>query len=128
MQKPGRGTGSLVADRAGTTTGYAIYNLQERGELFVKPQVEVYEGMIVGENSRDVDLDVNIIREKKLTNMRASTADEALRLVPVRELTLEQAIEYIADDELVEVTPQSIRMRKKVLAANQRPKSKKSAD
>ena len=124
----GRGTGSLVADRAGVATAYAIYNLQERGELFVKPQTQVYEGMIVGENSRDVDLDVNIVREKKLTNMRASTADEALRLVPVRELTLEQAIEYLADDELVEVTPQSIRMRKKVLAANQRPKAKKAAE
>jgi len=123
----GRGTGSLVADRSGTATGYAIYNLQERGELFVKPTTEVYEGMIVGENSRDVDLDVNIVKEKKLTNMRASTADEALRLVPVRDLTLEQAIEYIAEDELVEVTPKSVRMRKKVLAANQRPKSKKAA-
>ncbi|MGE0882576.1 MAG: translational GTPase TypA [Blastocatellales bacterium] len=124
----GRGTGSLISDRSGVATGYAIYNLQERGELFVKPQTEVYEGMIVGENSRDVDLDVNIVREKKLTNMRASTADEALRLIPVRDLTLEQAIEYIADDELVEVTPKSIRMRKKVLTANQRPKSKKSDD
>jgi GTP-binding protein len=124
----GRGTGSLVADRSGAATGYAIYNLQERGELFVKPQTEVYEGMIVGENSRDVDLDVNIVREKKLTNMRASSADEALRLVPVRDLTLEQAIEYIAEDELVEVTPKSIRMRKKVLAANFRPKSKKAAE
>ncbi len=122
----GRGTGSLIADRQGIATGYAIFNLQERGELFVKPQTEVYEGMIVGENSRDVDLDVNIVREKKLTNMRASSADEALRLVPVRDLTLEQAIEYIAEDELVEVTPKSIRMRKKVLAANLRPKSKKS--
>ena len=121
---PGRGTGSLVADRAGAATGYSIYNLQERGELFLKPNTLVYEGMIVGENSRDVDLDVNIIKEKKLTNMRASTADEALRLVPVRELTLEQAIEYVADDELVEVTPTSIRMRKKVLAANMRPKGK----
>jgi len=121
----GRGTGSLVADRPGEATAYAIYNLQERGELFAKPGTQVYEGMIVGENSRDVDLDVNIIREKKLTNMRASTADEALRLVPVRELTLEQAIEYIADDELVEVTPRSIRMRKKVLPANQRPKARK---
>ncbi len=122
----GRGTGSLVADRAGDTTGYAIYNLQERGELFVKPTTPVYEGMIVGENSRDTDLDVNIIREKKLTNMRASSADEALRLIPARELTLEQAIEYIADDELVEVTPKSIRMRKKVLAGNMRPKAKKA--
>nr|MDQ3012809.1 translational GTPase TypA [Acidobacteriota bacterium] len=124
----GRGTGSLISDRSGAATGYAIFNLQERGELFVKPQVEVYEGMIVGENSRDVDLDVNIIREKKLTNMRASSADEALRLAPVRDLTLEQAIEYIAEDELVEVTPKSIRMRKKVLASNQRPKAKKAAD
>jgi len=124
----GRGSGSLVADRPGEATSYAIYNLQERGDIFVKPQTLVYEGMIVGENSRDVDLDVNIIREKKLTNMRASTADEALRLVPVRELTLEQAIEYIADDELVEVTPQSIRMRKKTLAANMRPKAKKAND
>lgn len=122
---PGRGTGSLVADRPGTTTGYAIYNLQERGELFLKPGTAVYEGMIVGENSRGVDLDVNIVKEKKLTNMRASTADEALRLVPVRELTLEQAIEYVVDDELVEVTPHAIRMRKKILAANQRPKGKK---
>jgi GTP-binding protein len=122
---PGRGTGSLVSDRSGTSTGYAIFNLQERGELFVKPGTPVYEGMIVGENARDVDLDVNIIKEKKLTNMRASTADEALRLVPVRETTLEQAIEYIAEDELVEVTPQSIRMRKGVLPANQRPKSKR---
>ncbi len=118
----GRGTGSLVADRNGAATAYSIFNLQERGELFVKPQTAVYEGMIVGENSRDADLDVNIVREKKLTNMRASSADEALRLVPVREVTLEQGIEYIADDELVEVTPKSIRMRKKVLAANQRPK------
>jgi GTP-binding protein len=124
----GRGSGSLVADRPGEATPYAIYNLQERGDIFVKAQTSVYEGMIVGENSRDVDLDVNIIREKKLTNMRASTADEALRLVPVRELTLEQAIEYIADDELVEVTPQSVRMRKKTLAANMRPKAKKAAE
>ncbi len=124
----GRGTGSLVADRAGEATAYAIYNLQECGEIFVRPGTQVYEGMIAGENSRDVDLDVNIVREKKLTNMRASTADEGLRLVPVRELTLEQAIEYIADDEFVEVTPQSIRMRKKTLAANMRPKAKKAAE
>ncbi len=124
----GRGTGSLVADRLGAATGYSIFNLQERGALFIKPQTQVYEGMIVGENARDVDLDVNIVREKKLTNMRASSADEALRLVPIRDMTLELAIEYIADDELVEVTPKSIRMRKKVLAANMRPKSKKSAE
>jgi GTP-binding protein len=124
----GRGTGSLVSDRPGTATAYAIFNLQERGELFVRPVTDVYEGMIVGENSRDVDLDVNIVREKKLTNMRASSADDALRLVPVRELTLEKAIEYISEDELVEVTPESIRMRKRVLAANMRPKAKKAAE
>jgi GTP-binding protein len=115
-----RPTGSLVADRSGKTTGYAIWNLQERGEIFVTPGLEVYEGMIVGENARDADLNVNIVKEKKLTNMRASTADEAIRLVPPRILNLEQAIEFIRDDEFVEVTPQSIRLRKKVLKANQR--------
>jgi GTP-binding protein len=115
-----RPTGSLVADRAGKTTGYAIWNLQERGEIFVAPGLEVYEGMIVGENARDADLNVNIVKEKKLTNMRASTADEAIRLVPPRLLNLEQAIEFIRDDEFVEVTPQSIRLRKKILKANQR--------
>jgi GTP-binding protein len=115
-----RPTGSLVADRPGKTTGYAIWNLQERGEIFVTPGLEVYEGMIVGENARDADLNVNIVKEKKLTNMRASTADEAIRLVPPRILNLEQAIEFIRDDEFVEVTPQSIRLRKKTLKANQR--------
>ena len=115
-----RPTGSLVADRPGKTTGYAIFNLQERGEIFVTPGIEVYEGMIVGENARDADLNVNIVKEKKLTNMRASTADEAIRLVPPRILNLEQAIEFIRDDEFVEVTPQSIRLRKKILRANQR--------
>jgi GTP-binding protein len=115
-----RPTGSLVADRPGKATGYAIFNLQERGEIFVTPGTEVYEGMIVGENARENDLDVNIVKEKKLTNMRASTADEAIRLVPPRILNLEQAIEFIRDDELVEVTPVSIRMRKKILKANQR--------
>jgi len=123
----GRATGSLVADRMGDTTTYALYNLQERGLLFARPGTKVYEGMIVGENARAVDLDVNAIKEKKLTNMRASTADEAMRLVPPKELSLEQALEFIADDELVEVTPQSIRLRKRVLPANQRPK-KKDAD
>jgi GTP-binding protein len=115
-----RPTGSLVADRAGVATGFAIWNLQERGEMFVSPQTEVYEGMIVGENSRDADLNVNIVKEKKLTNMRASSADEAIRLVPPRLLNLEQAIEFIREDELVEVTPKSIRLRKKILKANQR--------
>jgi GTP-binding protein len=117
---PTRPTGSLVADRAGKATGHAIFNLQERGEMFVMPGTEVYEGMVVGENARERDLDVNIVKEKKLTNMRASTADEAIRLVPPRILNLEQAIEFIRDDEFVEVTPQSIRLRKKVLKANQR--------
>ncbi len=115
-----RPTGSLVADRAGKTTGHAIFNLQERGEMFVSPATEVYMGMIVGENSRDSDLNVNIVKEKKLTNMRASSADEAIRLVPPRLLNLEQAIEFVREDELVEVTPQSIRLRKKILKANQR--------
>jgi GTP-binding protein len=119
---PHRLTGALVADRAGTTTAYALWNLQERGELFVGPGVEVYEGLIIGENSRDNDLDVNAVKEKKLTNMRSSTADEAIRLVPFRPLSLEQAIEFIADDELVEVTPKNLRLRKKILQSNRRPR------
>jgi GTP-binding protein len=118
----GRGTGSLVADRMGESTTYALYNLQERGTLFVRPGTKVYEGMIIGENARAVDLDVNAIKEKKLTNMRASGSDEAMRLVPVKDLSLEQALEFIAGDELVEVTPESIRLRKRVLKANERPK------
>jgi GTP-binding protein len=109
-----------VSDRAGVATSYAIYNLQERGVIFISPQTEVYEGMVVGENSRNNDLDVNIVKEKKLTNMRASTSDEAIRLVPPRILNLEQAIEFIKEDEYVEVTPKSIRLRKKILRANQR--------
>jgi GTP-binding protein len=121
-----RSSGSLVADRTGETTTYALYNLQERGMLFLRSGTKVYEGMIIGENARAVDLDVNAVKEKKLTNMRASTADEALRLVPVKEISLEQALEFIADDELVEVTPQMIRLRKRVLKANDRPKRKDS--
>jgi GTP-binding protein len=117
---PTRPTGSLVADRPGKATGNAIFNLQERGEIFVTAGVEVYEGMVVGENARPADLDVNIVKEKKLTNMRASTADEAIRLVPPRLMNLEQAIEFIREDEMVEVTPKSIRLRKKILKANQR--------
>jgi GTP-binding protein len=120
---PHRPTGVLVADRSGLSTSHALYNLQERGELFIGPGVDVYEGMIIGENAKDNDLDVNVVREKKLTNMRASTADEAIRLVPFRQLNLEQAIEFIADDEFVEVTPKSLRLRKKVLPANKRKKS-----
>jgi len=121
---PSRVNGALVADRPGPATSYAIYNLQERGEIFIDPGTQVYEGMIVGENARPNDMDVNVTKEKKQTNMRASTADEAIRLIPPRKLGLEQAIEFINDDELVEVTPASIRLRKKVLAANMRPKSR----
>jgi GTP-binding protein len=117
-----RPTGALVADRAGVSTAYALWNIQERGELFVGPTIDVYEGMIVGENSREQDMEVNVTREKKLTNMRSSSADEAIRLIPHRELSLEQAIEFIADDEFVEITPKSIRLRKKVLPANKRPR------
>jgi GTP-binding protein len=119
---PQRPTGALVADRAGVTTAYALNGLQERGVLFVPPGVDVYEGMVIGENARDTDLDVNVVREKKLTNMRASSADEAIRLIPVKAMNLEQSIEFIADDELVEVTPKSLRLRKKILQANRRPK------
>jgi GTP-binding protein len=117
-----RPTGALVADRSGPATAYAIANLQERGEMFIMPSTPVYEGMVVGENSRPSDMDVNITKEKKQTNMRASTADEAIRLIPPRQLSLEQAIEFINDDELVEVTPKTLRIRKRVLAANMRPR------
>lgn len=117
-----RVTGALVSDRAGKTTTYALYHLQPRGTLFVKENTPVYEGMIVGENAREGDMDVNVTKEKKLTNIRAAGADEALRLIPPRILTLEQALEFIKEDELVEVTPQSIRLRKKILEANKRPK------
>jgi GTP-binding protein len=119
---PSRATGALVADRTGVATAYAIYNLQERGEIFLEPATNVYEGMIIGENSRPNDMDVNVTKEKKQTNMRASTADEAIRLIPPRIMSLEQAIEFINDDELVEVTPKSIRLRKRILASNMRPK------
>jgi GTP-binding protein len=117
---PMRSTGALVADRTGSATAFAIWNLQERGEIFISPTTEVYEGMIIGENSRSEDMNVNIVKEKKLTNMRSSTADEAIRLVPPRMLNLDLAIEFIKEDEYVEVTPKSIRLRKKILKANQR--------
>jgi GTP-binding protein len=119
---PQRPTGALISDRQGLTTTYALNGIQERGILFAGPGTDVYEGMIVGEHARDNDLDVNVVREKKMTNMRASSADEAIRLVPYRALNLEQAIEFIADDELVEVTPKTLRLRKKILQANRRPK------
>ncbi len=125
---PQRPSGALISDRNGVTTTYALNGIQERGGLFVGDGTEVYEGMLVGEHSRDNDLDVNAVREKKLTNMRASSADEAVRLVPFKLLTLEQSIEFIADDELVEVTPKSLRMRKRVLQANRRPKKNQPVD
>jgi GTP-binding protein len=119
-----RPTGSLVADRAGAATSFAIANLQERGTLFVEPTTEVYEGMIVGENSRADDMDVNITKEKKLTNMRSSTADEFERLVPARKLSLEQCLEYCRDDECVEVTPAAVRLRKVELSSVDREKAR----
>jgi len=118
-----RPSGSLVADRRGPTTTFALLNLQERGQLFVGPQVDVYEGMIIGENARSEDMDVNATKEKKLTNMRSSTADELVRLIPPRPVSLEQALEFIREDECVEVTPASIRLRKTELAANKRQQS-----
>ena len=119
-----RATGAIVSDRAGKSTIYALFHLQPRGTLFIRENTGVYEGMIIGENSRESDIDVNVTKEKKLTNVRASGSDEALQLIPPRMMSLEQAIEFIKDDELVEVTPQSIRLRKKVLEANKRPKNR----
>ena len=115
-----RPTGGLVADRRGKTTAFALLNLQERGSLFVGPGVEVYEGMIVGENSRNEDLDVNPTKEKKLTNMRSSTSEELVRLIPPRPLSLDQALEFILEDECVEVTPAKVRLRKVELSAQRR--------
>ena len=119
---PERINGALVSDRVGRTTAYAIFHLQSRGTFFIGEGEQVYEGMIVGENTRPVDMDVNITKEKKLTNIRAAGADEALRLVPPRILSLEAALEFINEDELVEITPASIRMRKKILDAGKRPR------
>ncbi len=118
-----RPTGSLVADRSGAATTYAMFNLQERGALFVEPTTEVYEGMIVGENSRSDDMDVNITKEKKLTNVRSSTAEELERLIPPRRLSLEQSLEFCREDECVEVTPEAVRIRKLVLDQNDRAKT-----
>jgi GTP-binding protein len=122
----GRATGALVSDRPGKTTTYALYHLEPRGTLFMGPGNEVYEGMIVGESTRDSDLDVNVTREKKLTNMRAAGSDEALRLAPPREMTLDRALEWIDADELVEVTPSAVRVRKRVLPSNQRSNKRKT--
>ena len=120
-----RTSGALVADRRGRATAYACYALEERGELFIPPGIEVYEGMIVGEHARENDIDVNIAKEKKLTNMRSSTSEQTVSLRPPRLLSLEQAIEFIVDDELVEVTPKSIRLRKKILDADNRAATRK---
>ncbi|MBI1799067.1 MAG: translational GTPase TypA [Candidatus Eisenbacteria bacterium] len=119
---PHRLTGALVSDRSGKTTGYAIEHVQGRGEMFVEPGERVYEGMVVGENSREEDIDVNIVKEKRLTNMRASTSEEGIHLLPARRMTLEQTLEWIREDELLEVTPHSLRLRKHVLQANIRPR------
>jgi GTP-binding protein len=121
-----RPTGVLVADREGRVTGYALNNLQDRGELFVGPGTQVYEGMIVGENARDADIAVNITREKQMTNMRASGSDDALKIAPPRNLSLEEAIAFINEDEMVEVTPQSLRLRKVYLSAEERKRAEKS--
>jgi len=119
-----RTSGVLAADRAGVSNAYALFNLQERSELFVGAGEEVYEGMVVGENSRSGDMDVNATKEKKLTNIRTHAHDEALRLTPPRPLTLEAAIEFIGEDELVEVTPSSIRLRKRLLSRQDREKER----
>jgi GTP-binding protein len=121
-----RPTGSLVADRRGRVAAFALFNLQERGTLFVAPGEEVYEGMIVGESSRAEDLDVNATKEKHLTNMRSSTADELVRLVPKRELSLDQALEFLRVDECVEVTPKAVRLRKAILDSGARRKAARS--
>jgi len=123
----GRGRGVLVADRVGKSVGFALQNLQERGTLFVSPGEEVYGGMIVGENARPGDLDVNVAKEKKLTNMRAAGSDESIKLEPPRRITLEAALEFIEDDELIEITPDAVRLRKTVLDQNMRKKAAKRA-
>ncbi|MDT4996520.1 MAG: GTP-binding protein, partial [Pseudonocardiales bacterium] len=119
-----RPTGSLVADRRGAVTAYALFNLQERGAMFVGPGTEVYEGMIVGENARPDDMDVNPTKERKLSNVRSSTGDELVRLIPHRQPSLEQALEFCREDECVEVTPATVRMRKVVLPAAERQKQR----
>ncbi|HET6981749.1 MAG TPA: translational GTPase TypA, partial [Myxococcaceae bacterium] len=120
---PKRSNGAIVSDRQGDTVPYALFSIQERGTLFVGPGVQVYEGMIIGENAHPSDLNVNACREKKLTNIRAAGRDENVILTPPREMSLERALEWIAPDELVEVTPKSVRMRKRVLATGERFKA-----
>jgi GTP-binding protein len=122
-----RPTGSLVADRRGLCTSYALMNLQERGSMLVGPGVEVYEGMIVGENARSDEMDVNPTKEKKLTNMRAAGSDDLVRLVPPRVMSLEQALEFVTEDECVEVTPKNVRLRKSILSGTERGRLRNSA-
>ena len=122
-----RSTGSLVADRTGVTTSFALFNLQERGVLFVAPSEEVYQGMIIGENPRNEDMDVNPTKEKKLTNVRSSTGEELERLIPARNNSLEQALEFCREDECLEVTPSHVRIRKVILDANERAKARSRA-
>jgi GTP-binding protein len=117
---PHRSGGAMISDRAGASTGYALDNLQSRGEFFIEPGVDVYEGMVVGENARPDDMVINVVREKQKTNIRTHSADEAIKLTPPKIHTLESAIEFIAADELVEVTPSSIRIRKRVLKEQDR--------
>jgi len=119
---PHRITGALVADRPGKITGYAIEHVQDRGEMFIEPGERVYEGMVVGENAREEDMDVNIVKEKKLTNMRASTSEESIQLLPAHRMSLEQSLEWVREDEFLEVTPTSLRLRKRILQANIRPR------
>jgi GTP-binding protein len=121
-----RPNGSLVSDRRGMSTGYALFNLQERGGMLIGPGIEVYEGMIVGENSRSEEMDINVTREKKLTNTRSASADDMIRLTPPRPMSLEQALEFIAEDECVEVTPANVRLRKVVLDQSQRGRARNS--
>ncbi len=124
---PSRETGALVSGENGQSVAYAIASLEDRGVFFIGPNTKVYEGMVVGESTREFDITLNVCKTKKLTNMRSSGADDAVRLTPPKILTLEQALEFINDDELVEVTPQSIRIRKRILDSNQRAKAAKRA-
>jgi GTP-binding protein len=122
---PTRKGGAMLSDRTGVTTAYALDNLQQRGEMFVGPGEQVYEGMVVGENARSDDMNINVVREKAKTNIRTHSADEAIKLTPPRELTIETAIEFLAEDELVEITPQSMRIRKRILKEQDRRRLKR---
>ena len=120
--------GALIATEAGEAVAYALWNLQDRGTMFIKPQQKVYSGMVIGENSKQGDLEINVLKGKQLTNVRASGTDEAIRLIPPRELTLEDMITYVGEDELVEVTPKSLRLRKKFLDSNDRKRLGRSKE